>query len=200
MSTKLSDEEKAIGHRNFNQARADLGAAQKDPDRRTFLKAAAAGAAVIPVSAAVYFGYEQWKGNKAVRTAIIGTGDEGGVLIGEHNPEYNQIVAVCDVRAVQPAADFRGRGERPAEGAEQDLRQGGGAQDREVRQRGRAARREDPPRPGNGHHRHPAVHAQRDRRQVHGGRAACAVREADGPHHRPVQGDDRGGRRRTACC
>jgi len=116
MSTKLSDEEKAIGHRNFNQARADLAAGQKDPDRRTFLKAAAAGAAIIPVSAAVYFGYDQWKKGSPVRTAIIGSGDEGGVLIGEHNPEYNQIVAVCDVRPYNQARIFEGEPNGPRKG------------------------------------------------------------------------------------
>ncbi len=117
MSTKLSDEEKAIGHRNFNNARAELAAGQKDPDRRTFLKAAAAGAAIIPVSAAVYFGYDQWKGgNKPVRTAIIGTGDEGGVLIGEHNPAYNQFVAVCDVRPYNQQRIFDGEPTGPRKG------------------------------------------------------------------------------------
>jgi predicted dehydrogenase len=116
MSTKLSDEEKAVGVRNFNQARGDLAAAQKDPDRRTFLKAAAAGAAIVPVSAAVYFGYDQWKGNKAVRTAFIGVGDEGGVLIGEHNPEYNQVVAVCDVRPYNMTRIFEGEPNGPRKG------------------------------------------------------------------------------------
>jgi predicted dehydrogenase len=118
MSTKLSDEEKAIGSRNFNQARADMAAAQKekDPDRRTFLKAAMAGTAVVPVSAAVYFGYDQWKGNKAVRTAIIGVGDEGGVLIGEHNPTYNEIVAICDVRPYNQTRIFEGEPNGPRKG------------------------------------------------------------------------------------
>jgi predicted dehydrogenase len=116
MSTKLTDEEKALGARNFNQARADMAAAQKDPDRRTFLKAAVAGAAVVPVSAAVYFGYDQWKGNMAVRTAFIGVGDEGGVLIGEHNPEYTQVVAVCDVRPYNLTRIFEGEPNGPRKG------------------------------------------------------------------------------------
>ena len=96
MSTKLSEEEKRVGAYNFNQAAADIAA--KNPNRRTFLKAVTAAGAVLPVSAAVYFGYDSWKGNKAVKAAIIGVGDEGGVLIGEHNPEYLQFVAVCDLR------------------------------------------------------------------------------------------------------
>nr|MCU0706331.1 hypothetical protein [Fimbriiglobus sp.] len=113
MSTKLSDEEKAIGARNFNQARGDLA---NQPDRRTFLKVAAAAGGIVPVSAAVYFGYDQWKGNKPVRTALIGAGDEGGVLIGEHNKEYNQIVAVCDVRPYNQARVFEGEPNGPRKG------------------------------------------------------------------------------------
>lgn len=116
MATRLTDEEKAVGHRNFNQARTDLAAAQKDPDRRTFMKAAVAGAAVIPLSAAVYFGYDAWKKGNPVRTAIIGTGDEGGVLVGEHNPEYNRIVAVCDVRPYNQKRIFDGEPNGPRKG------------------------------------------------------------------------------------
>jgi predicted dehydrogenase len=105
MATKLTDEEKRVGAANFNQAAADLAAkklaedqAAGKTDRRTFIKAVTAAGAVLPVSAAVYFGYESWKGNKAVKAALIGAGDEGGVLIGEHNPEYLDFVSVCDLR------------------------------------------------------------------------------------------------------
>ncbi|OWK36229.1 Gfo/Idh/MocA family protein [Fimbriiglobus ruber] len=104
MALDLTPEQKAIGRKNFEQAAGDLErlATEKKlagaPDRRTFMKSALAGAAVVPVSAAVYFGYESWEGNKPVRTALIGCGDEGGVLIGDHNPAFNEIVAVCDIR------------------------------------------------------------------------------------------------------
>ena len=171
MSTKLSDEEKAQGVRNFNQARADLAAGQKDPDRRTFLKAAAAGAAVIPVSAAVYFGYEQWGKNEPVRTALIGAGDEGGVLIGEHNKEYNRIVAVCDVRPYNLTRIFEGEPNGPRKGlnkiygTDAPKIQKYDSVDALLKAKERAEAR-------SRHHRHPAVHAQGHRRQVHGGRAA----------------------------
>ncbi|QJW93075.1 Gfo/Idh/MocA family protein [Frigoriglobus tundricola] len=110
MALDLTPEQKATGKTNFEQASGDLaragkmntlatgGTDPKHPDRRDVLKAGLAAGAVVPVSAAVYFGYESWKGNKAVKTALIGCGDEGGVLIGDHNPEYNEIVAVCDIR------------------------------------------------------------------------------------------------------
>jgi predicted dehydrogenase len=116
MSTKLTDEEKALGIRNFNQARADMAAQADGVTRRTFIKAAAAAGGIVPVSAAVYFGYDQWKGNKPVRTAFIGVGDEGGVLIGEHNPEYNLVVAVCDVRPYNLTRIFEGEPSGPRKG------------------------------------------------------------------------------------
>lgn len=112
MALDLTPEQKAMGKANFEQAAGDLARAGKmnsmvvggsavnpaKPDRRDFLKAGLAAGAVVPVSAAVYYGYQSWKGNKAVRTALIGCGDEGGVLVGDHNPEFNEIVAVCDLR------------------------------------------------------------------------------------------------------
>src|SRR5262245_5317730 len=107
MALDLTPEQKAAGKANFEQAAGDLARAGKmrnsmalggDPDRRDFLRTGLAVGAVVPVSAAVYYGYQAWKGNKAVKTAMIGTGDEGGVLIGDHNPEFNEFVAVCDIR------------------------------------------------------------------------------------------------------
>jgi predicted dehydrogenase len=122
MSLDLTPEQKAVGKANFEQASADLARAgkmntlavggapvdPKKPDRRDFIKVGLAAGAVVPVSAAVYYGYESWKGNKAVRTALIGCGDEGGVLMGDHNPEFNEIVAVCDIRPSNMKRIFAG--------------------------------------------------------------------------------------------
>src|SRR6266568_1084196 len=121
MALDLTPEQKATGKANFEQAAGDLaragkmntmvvGAAAdpKKPDRRDFLKTGLAVGAVVPVSAAVYYGYHEWKGNKAVRTALIGCGDEGGVLVGDHNPEFNEIVAVCDIRPTNRTRIFEG--------------------------------------------------------------------------------------------
>ena len=130
MALDLTPEQAAIGKSNFDQAAGDLGRAGKmktmavggapidpaKPDRRDFLKAGLAAGAVVPVSAAVYYGYESWKGNKAVRTALIGTGDEGGVLIGDHNPEYNEIVAICDIRPTNRERIFKGEPKGPRKG------------------------------------------------------------------------------------
>ncbi|MBN9123079.1 MAG: Gfo/Idh/MocA family oxidoreductase, partial [Planctomycetes bacterium] len=121
MSLDLTPEQKAAGKANFEQASGDLAragkmntmttgapAGAKEPDRRDLLKAGLAAGAVVPVSAAVYYGYSAWKGNKAVKTALIGCGDEGGVLMGDHNPEYNEIVAVCDIRPTNLTRIFAG--------------------------------------------------------------------------------------------
>lgn len=89
--SNLTAEAKEIGARNFAETAGDL-------TRRDMMKSLVAGAAIVPVSAAVYYGYDAWKGNRPVRTALIGSGDQGCVLVGEHNPAFNEIVAVCDLR------------------------------------------------------------------------------------------------------
>jgi predicted dehydrogenase len=126
MALDLTPEQKATGKLNFEQAAAELArngkmhslavGGDKGPDRRDFIKAGLAAGAVAPVSAAVYFGYEQWKGNKAVRTAFIGCGDEGGVLIGDHNPDFNEVVAVCDIRPSNLDRIFEGEPQGPRKG------------------------------------------------------------------------------------
>ena len=113
MALDLSPEQKSIGLKNFAQAAGDLERARQarepnDPTRRTFLKVAAAAGAVVPVSAAVYFGYEQWKGNNPVKVALVGCGDEGNILVGDHNPAFTKIVAVCDVRPYNMERIFAG--------------------------------------------------------------------------------------------
>lgn len=119
MALDLTPEQKALGKKNFEQAAGDLArmpAVPNDPNRRDFIKSMAAAGAVVPLSAAVYFGYDSWRGNKAVKTALIGTGDEGGVLVGDHNPEFNEIVAVCDIRPYNLKRIFAGESAGPRKG------------------------------------------------------------------------------------
>ena len=99
MAIDFSLEQRQIGQDNYARVADGL-------TRRRFIKgvAAAAGAA-IPVSAAMYFGYQSIKG-KPVKTALIGAGDEGGVLVNEHNKDFLEFVAVCDLRPFN--LDFRG--------------------------------------------------------------------------------------------
>src|SRR5262245_19471955 len=35
---------------------------------------------------------------KPVKAALIGCGDEGGVLMGDHDPKFLEFVALCDIR------------------------------------------------------------------------------------------------------
>src|SRR5690606_17891813 len=46
---------------------------------------------------AMYFGYQELKGDP-VRTAFIGTGDEGNILLTEHPEHYMDVVAIADLR------------------------------------------------------------------------------------------------------
>ncbi|VTS04288.1 Gfo/Idh/MocA family protein [Tuwongella immobilis] len=90
MALDMTAEQKELGKANFLEVTDGL-------TRRGFMKSMAAAAGVVPVAAATYFGYESIKG-KPVKAALIGCGDEGGVLLGEHNPDYIQFVAACDIR------------------------------------------------------------------------------------------------------
>ncbi|GIW82649.1 MAG: NADH-dependent dehydrogenase [Gemmatales bacterium] len=102
MALDMTPEEKEIGKANFDHVSEQLS-------RRGFMKTVAAGAAVVPVSAAAYFGYQyETMQKRPVKAAIIGTGDEGGVLVGEHNPEYLEFIACADIRPTQRKRIFEG--------------------------------------------------------------------------------------------
>ncbi len=91
MAIHFTPEERQLGQENFARAADGM-------TRRRFLKgvAAAAGATAV-VTPAMYFGYQALNG-KPVKTALIGAGDEGGVLVGQHNPEFIEFIAVSDLR------------------------------------------------------------------------------------------------------
>src|SRR5580704_10288457 len=91
MAINLTAEQRQIGQENFARVSEGL-------TRRRFMKGlAVAAGATIPAGAAYYFGYKGMDG-KPVKAALIGGGDEGGVLVGEHNPEFLEFIAVCDIR------------------------------------------------------------------------------------------------------
>jgi predicted dehydrogenase len=87
----LSPEEKQIGKQNFDEA---VGTTRRD-----FLKTSvlAGGTAAAASLGAIYFNYGASLDDR-VRVGIIGTGDEGGVLIGALNPKYIDVVAIADIR------------------------------------------------------------------------------------------------------
>ena len=105
MAIDMTPEQKETGKANFERVVGGLANAdedtrkkeeggKKDPNRREFMKGLIAAGAVVPVSAAAYFGYTERKLDKPVKVGLIGAGDEGGVLIGFHNPNYTEVIAV----------------------------------------------------------------------------------------------------------
>ncbi len=103
MAIDMTPAERTVGEENFKKATESLGL-----NRRSFLKAGILGAgAVAGSAAAVYYGYQSVQGNP-VRTALIGGGDEGGVLVGEHNPDFMKFVAVADIRPSNMRRIFEG--------------------------------------------------------------------------------------------
>lgn len=97
----LSPEEKEVGKHNYYSAVTALN--DNMPHRRDFLKRTVAGGAALGAGlGAMYFGYS--KPSRQVRIGVIGTGDEGSVLIGALNPDYVDVKAICDIR---PSSQFR---------------------------------------------------------------------------------------------
>src|SRR5436309_10403829 len=103
MALDVTPEEKAVGQANFDRVAGELKRreAAGELTRRDFMKSlglTGTGLAVA-VTAAVLFNYDpKVTEAKPVKAALIGAGDEGGVLVGEHDPKSVQIIAVCDIR------------------------------------------------------------------------------------------------------
>ena len=96
----MTPEEKEIGQANYYEA---VGVSRRD-----MLKGVvASGAVTMGGLGAAYFNYGPSVENP-VRVGVIGTGDEGGVLIGAINPNYIQVVAVSDIRPYNIHRAFHG--------------------------------------------------------------------------------------------
>ena len=114
MALDLTAEQKATGQANFQRVVGKL-AEDGRLNRREFMQGLIGAGTVLPLTAAAYFGYGRdasyrtMRGNP-IKAAIIGCGDEGGVLVSEHDPEYVQIVSVCDIRPTNKARIFDGEG------------------------------------------------------------------------------------------
>src|SRR5262245_54741933 len=110
MPLNMSPEEKELGKENFARALPEV-------TRRGFLKTALGGAATLPIAAAAFFGYNYKEmQNRPVKAGLIGAGDEGGVLIGEHNPQYLEFIAVSDIRPSNQKRIFEGEKTGPRKG------------------------------------------------------------------------------------
>lgn len=106
---RLSPEQVAVGKQNYHTAVESY----YDVNRRDFLRGIVGAAAVSGAGlGALYYGYGRVK--DPVRVAVIGTGDEGNVLIGGCTPEYVQVKAICDIRPFSIHRAFHGDWSSPA--------------------------------------------------------------------------------------
>ncbi|MCC6494420.1 MAG: Gfo/Idh/MocA family oxidoreductase [Pirellulales bacterium] len=96
----LTPEQREIGKQNFYEA---VGTTRRDFLKGTVLAAGTATASL----GAMYFGYGG-SVEKPLRVGIIGTGDEGSVLIGSLNPQYVDVVAIADIRPYNQHRAFHG--------------------------------------------------------------------------------------------
>jgi len=102
----LSEPQKTIGKENFTDA--------VNITRRDFLTGTvAAGIATGAGLGSIYFGYGKSVGDP-LRVGVLGTGDEGSVLLGAHNPEYLNVVAIADIRPYNVFRAFHGDVSSPA--------------------------------------------------------------------------------------
>ena len=144
----LTPEERAAGQANFAEV-----------TRRDFLKAGvAAGVVAGGGLGAFYFGYEKAIGSP-VRVGVIGTGDEGSVLLGAINPKFIEVRAIADIRPYNVYRAFYGD---YASDAELSSPAGADGQVRlEDQRRGRQARQGLRPLPGIDRQRQAATRSKR---------------------------------------
>lgn len=123
MAIDLTPEQKELGKANFERVVGGLAHAEQEAQkkgtvtRRDFMKGLIAAGAVLPVGAAAYYGYDYAKvKGRPLKTALIGAGDEGGVLAGEHNPNFIEFIAVCDIRPTNQERIFKGQPGTPRKG------------------------------------------------------------------------------------
>ena len=124
MALDMTPEQKEIGKGNFNRVVGKLAEgdtqthAREGISRRRFMQGLVAGA-TVPVSAAAYYGYSSHgfpRDFRPVKAGIIGCGDEGGVLVGEHNPSYVKFIAYSDIRPSNQKRIFAGQPNTPRRG------------------------------------------------------------------------------------
>ena len=98
----LTPEEREIGRDNYYSAVTS----HDQMSRRGFLAtSAAAGVAGVGIGG-MYFGYG--KPDRPVRVCVIGTGDEGNVLMGAINPDFVEVKSICDIRPSSVHRAFHG--------------------------------------------------------------------------------------------
>ncbi|OHB75372.1 MAG: dehydrogenase, partial [Planctomycetes bacterium RBG_16_64_10] len=96
----LTPEQKQIGKDNFDEV---VGATRRDFLKKSLAAGVVSGAGL----GAMYYGYGA-EVKEPVRVGVIGTGDEGSVLIGAITPEFVQMVAIADIRPYNIHRAFHG--------------------------------------------------------------------------------------------
>jgi len=96
----LTEPQKAVGKENFTDA---INVTRRDFLTGTLAAGLASGAGL----GSIYFGYGKSVGNP-LRVGVLGTGDEGSVLLGAHTPDYLQVVAIADIRPYNVFRAFHG--------------------------------------------------------------------------------------------
>jgi len=82
--------------------------------RRTFLKGSALAVAVPAVSVAGFYAGHRLTHGNPVRVGVVGTGDQGQVLMGAINPRYIDVKAIADIRPYNLHRAFHGDHSSPA--------------------------------------------------------------------------------------
>lgn len=106
----LTPEEREVGKENFyaalgsNLVKRTTG---KLASREFLLKGIQKGIASGKGLGAYYFGYDE-KIKEPLRVGVIGTGDEGSVLIGAINPEFIEVRSIADIRPYSIFRAFHG--------------------------------------------------------------------------------------------
>ena len=100
----LTPEQVENGRHNYYSAVTAHGIAHNR--REFFAKSIAAGGMAAAGMGAMYYNYQ--KPHNPVRVCVIGTGDEGNVLIGALNPDYVNVTAICDIRPSSIHRAFHG--------------------------------------------------------------------------------------------
>lgn len=96
----LTPEQRAVGKENFY---AVVGTTRRDFLKKGIMAGVVSGGGL----GAFYFGYEASVPNP-VRVAVLGTGDEGSVLIGAINPKFIEVKAIADIRPYNVHRAFHG--------------------------------------------------------------------------------------------
>ncbi len=98
----LSPEEKAVGKENFCAA-VGSKLVRRDLLKKAIKSDVASGSGLGPM----YYGYGDSVA-EPVRVGVIGTGDEGSVLLGAINPKYIAVKSIADIRPYNVWRAFNG--------------------------------------------------------------------------------------------